>query len=149
MTAPETVWEKKDVSEVDENGVLLLYGRYLQEKNNRKNSQVLVVALEKKPDAKEALKSARTYFEDKKKEEDKNYMFDSTGTGTLQAGSWKITYEEIKVQLGSQATRYYLVAAVQSQANTLAILCDSTWESRQIWRQDFFDLLKTLQIRKQ
>ncbi len=149
LSAPEGVWEKKDPAEVDENGVLLLYGRYLKEKDNRKNSQVMVVAVEKQ--AKEALKSARAYFEDKKKEENKDYQLEpisDKAEGTLTAGKWKIPYVELRVQLGTQPTRYFLVAALDNAGQTIAILCDSTWESRQIWRQDFLDLLRMFQLKK-
>jgi hypothetical protein len=143
LAAQEAVWEKQDVSDVDEHGILLLFGRYLQEKDNRKNAHVLVVALEKQ-DA--PLKAARAHFEDSRKKENKDYQFEQSGEGTV--GRQKIPYVEVKVQLGPQPTRYYLVAAFESRSNTIGILCDSTWESRQIWRQDFLDLLKTLEIRE-
>jgi hypothetical protein len=143
LTAPEAVWEKKDVTEVDEHGVLLLYGRYLQEKDNRKNSHVLVVALEKQDNP---LKAARAYFEEEARKLNKDYQFEQSGEGT--AGERKIPYVEVKVLLGPQPARYFLIAALQGKANTIGILCDSTWESRQIWRQDFLDLLKTLRLRE-
>jgi len=143
LTAPEAVWEKQDVTKVEERGVLLLYGRYLQEKDNRKNALVLVVALDKQDGA---VKATRAYFEEKRKELNKDYLFEQIGEGVV--GERKIPYAEVKVQLGPQPTRYFLVAALQGKANTIGILCDSTWESRQIWRQDFLDLLKTLQLQE-
>jgi hypothetical protein len=143
LTAQEAVWQKQDVNEVDEHGVLLLYGRYLQEKDNRKNARVLVVALEKQATP---LKAARSYFEEERKKENKDYQFEPSGEGVI--GERKIAYVEVKVQLGPQPTRYFLIAAIQGQANTIGILCDSTWESRQIWRQDFLDLLKTFRLKQ-
>jgi hypothetical protein len=149
VTAPEGVWEKKDPTEVDEKGVLLLFGRYLQEKDNRKNAQVLIAALDAQPTAKDALKSAIAYFEEERKKENKDYQFESIREDILKAGSREIHVAEIKVQLMAQPARYFLVAIVGGPANTIAILCDSAWENRQIWQQDFLDLLKTFQLRKE
>lgn len=153
VQAPEEVWEKYPAEDIDERGDLFLFGRYLKEKDNRKNASVLVAALDAQPGLKEALKVARSYFEEKIKEEDKDNAVvpvsekaDDPGVNA-EVGNRPGRLIELKVQRGTQPTRYLLVAVTQAGDRILAIRCQSTWESRQIWRQDFIDLLGSFQVR--
>lgn len=151
---PEEVWEKHKADDFDERGELFLFGRYLKEKDNRKNASVLVVALDAQPSMKQALLSARSYFEERIKEEDKDNTIipvsekaDDLGV-TAEIGSRPGRMIELKIQRGTQPTRYLLIAVTQAGEKLLAFRCQSTWESRQIWRQDFIDLLSSFQVRK-
>jgi hypothetical protein len=139
VTAPEGVWEKKDATQADERGILLLYGRYGQEKDNRRNAQVLFVRLDRADDS---LSTVRAYFENERKKDNKDYQFDPSGSGKI--GEREIDFVELKMRLGTEAARYFLIAAIPEGGHTIGILCESTWESRQIWRPDFLALLKTL-----
>jgi hypothetical protein len=154
LSAPEGVWTEFEASDVDERGDLLLTGRYLKEKDNRKNASVLIVALAKQPNLKEDLKAARTYFEDRKKEEDKDYRLipvsdkaDDPGV-TATIGERQGRMLDLRVQLGNEIKRHLLLAVVDAGGQAFAIRCDCTWESRQIWRQDFLDLLQSFKLRK-
>jgi hypothetical protein len=138
LTAPEGLWEKKNAGDLDEHGLLLLYGRYTKEKDNRKSSQVLLVALNR---GRDPLQAARDYFLAERRKENKDYLFEKMADGSLTD---QLSYVEIKVQLGSQPARYLLIAASQSESNNIGILCESTWEGRPIWRQDFLDLLRSI-----
>jgi len=120
---------------------LFLFGRYLKEKDNRKNASVLILALDKKASLKESLTDARAYFDGKKKEEDKNYQTEPI----TEKGEELL---ELRLLLGNEPKRYVLLAVADGGAQHFAILCDCTWESRQIWRQDFLDLLRTFQLKK-
>ncbi|MCI0642528.1 MAG: hypothetical protein L0Y70_25910, partial [Gemmataceae bacterium] len=46
VAAPEGVWEKHTAKDFDERGELYLFGRFQQEKDNRKNASILVFALD-------------------------------------------------------------------------------------------------------
>ena len=141
LQAPEGVWEKHKAEDQDERGELFLFGRYLKEKDNRKNASVLILALDKKASLKESLTDARAYFDGKKKEEDKNYQTEPI----TEKGEELL---ELRLLLGNEPKRYVLLAVADGGAQHFAILCDCTWESRQIWRQDFLDLLRTFQLKK-
>lgn len=150
----DEVWEKHDRPEdVDERGDLFLTGRYLQEKDNRKNASVLVIALEKRTDLKESFKAARLYFEEKIKEEDKDNIISTISEKADDAGVAEVIANrpgrrlELKVQRGPQPTRYVLLAATEAGDHILVVRCQCTWENRQIWRQDFLDLLGTFQVK--
>src|SRR5262249_55437159 len=137
----------------DERGELFLFGRYLKEKDNRKNASVLVLGLDKKASLKESLADARAYFDSKKKEEDKNYQAEPSAdkgedgiSNAIGARPGRIL--ELRLLLGNEPKRYVLLAVADGGEQHFAILCDCTWESRQIWRQDFLDLLRTFQLKK-
>jgi hypothetical protein len=153
VSAPEGVWEKFKAEDQDERGELFLFGRYLKEKDNRKNASVLILALDKKASLKESLKDARAYFESKKKEEDANYQTEPIAEKSEDGISSMIGDRpgrilDLRLQLGNEPKRYILLAVADGGAKHFAILCDCTWESRQIWRQDFLDLLRTFQLKK-
>ncbi|MBM4071264.1 MAG: hypothetical protein FJ271_20355 [Planctomycetes bacterium] len=150
----EEVWEKHTRPEdVDERGELFLTGRFLQEKDNRKNASVLVIALDKKADLKESFQAARMYFENKIKEEDMDNIVSPVSEKGSALGVTEVIANrpgrriELKEQRGPQPARYILLAATEAGDHVLAIRCQCTWENRQIWRQDFLDLLGTLQIK--
>jgi hypothetical protein len=149
LTSPKGVWNKEDVKEFDERGELLLFGRYQREKDNRKNAVVLISTLEsRKGNLKETMKAAREYFEAKKKEENKNYNLtvadnDQSEFGAVE-GSHRVL--ELKLSLGDEPKRYVLLAVTAGQP--YLIQCDCTWESRQIWRQDFLELLRSMTTKK-
>jgi hypothetical protein len=153
ISAPEGVWEKFKAEDQDERGELFLFGRYLKEKDNRKNASVLILALDKKPSLKESLKDARAYFDSKKKEEDKNYQTEPVAEKGEEGivsmiGDRPGRILDLRLQLGNEPKRYVLLAVADGGEQHFAILCDCTWESRQIWRQDFLDLLRTFQLKK-
>jgi hypothetical protein len=153
LSAPEGVWEKFPAEDQDERGDLFLFGRYLKEKDNRKNASVLIVLLDKQP-LKEGMKAARTYFEEKKKEEDKDYQVvpvaeKADGTGTPgEVGDRPGRILDLKLLLREEPKRYQLLAVAEGADRLIAIRCDCTWENRQIWRQDFLDLLRTFRLKK-
>ncbi len=154
VQAPDGVWEKFPAEDQDEKGDLFLFGKYIKEKDNRKNASVLVIALEKQPGLKQALKAVRSYFEEKIEEEDKDNKVvpvsekagDAGFAGAI--GTIPGRFLDLKVQRGTQATRYILLGVANAGDRTLAFRCQSVWENRQIWRQDFLDLLGSFQVRK-
>jgi hypothetical protein len=153
VSAPEGVWEKFKAEDQDERGELFLFGRYLKEKDNRKNASVLILALDKKASLKESLKDARAHFESKKKEEDANYQTEPIAEKSEDGISSMIGDRpgrilDLRLQLGNEPKRYILLAVADGGDQHFAIRCDCTWESRQIWRQDFLDLLRTFQLKK-
>jgi hypothetical protein len=152
LSAPEGVWEKFPATDQDERGDLFLFGRYGKEKDNRKNASVLIIAMDQQPGLKEALKSARMYFEEKKKEEDKDYQTFPVTEGSdginNPIGDRPGRLIDLRLQLGNEPKRYMLLAVADGSGQTFAVRCDCTWENRQIWREDFLDLLRTFKLRK-
>lgn len=156
VTAPEGVWEKHNAKNEEERGVLFLYGRYLQEKDNRKNATVLVYTIDPQPDLKQALKAARDHVEARKKEENTTYKLDAApevgGEGQTEAGaalslgnrSGRVV--DLCLKIGSDPKRYLLIAVINEPDACYVLRCDCTWDSRQIWRQDFLDLLRTARL---
>lgn len=157
MTAPKGVWEKFPAKDEDEAGELFLAGRYLKEKDNRKNALMLLFTIEKQPDLKDALKVAREQIEGKTKKDNPNNKVvhandvaeGQTEAGTLEdIGNRRGRILDLKLQFMDEPKRYYLLAVVNEPDICYAILCDCTWESRHIWRQDFIDLLRTFRLGK-
>jgi hypothetical protein len=155
VAAPQGVWEKHPPKDEDERGQLHLFGRFVQEKDNRKNAHVMIIALEKQADLQAAMKAARADLDTKKKEENPGYE-------TAPAGEWEEAKAELgivddignrrgrradlKLAIGTEAKRYILLAVVNEADTCYAIRCDCDWQSREIWRQDFLDLLRTLKV---
>ena len=56
---------------------------------------------------------------------------------------------DLKLQIGDELEpqRYYLLSVVNEPDVCYAILCECSWKSRPIWRQDFMDVLRTLQVK--
>jgi len=154
---PKGIWEKHNAKNEDENGELFLFGRFLKgEKDNRKNASLLVFTLEKKPDLGEALKSARDYLDNKVKNENNNFKIVpaeevAEGKGelkTLDVGNRRGRIADLKLQFNEEPKRYYLLAIVNEPDNVYATLCECSWESRQIWRQEFLEVLGAMKFQR-
>lgn len=150
VTAQEGVWEKSMPANVEfETGNLLLLGRYLKEKDNTKNAHLQVFTLEKQKDLKEAMKEAKDFLEKLKKEQNTNYKIGpadeklSEGGVVEDVGNRKGRVVELMLSHGETPMRYYLLTVVSEPDRVTVVLCDCLWRSRQIWRQDFLDLLKS------
>ncbi|HZZ79063.1 MAG TPA: hypothetical protein VFE62_11120 [Gemmataceae bacterium] len=158
MTAPKGVWDSLgEAKNVDENGILLLAGTYLAEKNNRKNAQLLAFTFEKKDNLESAANFAREYIEKKEDNENKNFKIvidDDTVKGQGKTGTSKNVGNrpgrviELKRLFNDEPKRYFMLAVVNDPETAYGILCECSWEHRQIWRQDFLDILASMKIRK-
>lgn len=161
VTVPEAVWEKHDAKNEDENGELFLFGKYQKVKDNRKNASLLVFAFKKEDDLKTAMKTARDYVNGRIKVdgEAKNYKIvqasdiaeGQTEIGTIEnLGNRRGRLIDLKLLFNDEAKplRYHLLAVVNEPDQAYGIFCDCTWESRQIWRQDFLDVIATLDFKK-
>ena len=157
MTAPKGVWERVvDPKNVDPNGILALAGRYLKEKDNKKNALLIVFTMEKKDDLKAALKAAREHLEAKEKDGNERAKIlqaaedGQTESGTEgDVGNRRGRMVDLKLQIGDEPEpqRYYLLSVVNDPDACYAILCECSWKSRPIWRQDFLDVLRTLRVK--
>jgi hypothetical protein len=160
VTALKGAWSAGDPKLVDEKYEMLLSGRYLIEKNNSKNAIITVFTVEKQADLAAAMKAARAYIE-KKAEEDNalakvNHAAEVTPGQSSDLGEQKEIGNrfgriiDLKEQLKDEdkARRYYLLAVVNEPDATYAFKCECAWEARAIWRQEFFDVLKTFRVRK-
>jgi hypothetical protein len=157
LTAPQGIFEKHPSKDQDERGILYLYGRFKKEKDNRKNAEVLALTLDKKGDLKEALKEAKKYLEDRKQEESKDYKLEGAGEGTeaselgaaTPVGDRPGRVAEYKLMRGDAPVRYWMVAVAVDADKTYVICCSCGWESRQIWRSDFQELLHSARFDQQ
>jgi hypothetical protein len=157
VTVPKGVWEKHDAKNEDEKGDLLLFGKYQREKDNTKNALVLIFTLDRQKDLTEAMKAARDYV-GKKMMGGENNMYKvvhasdvaegQPETNTIDVGNRRGRMVDLKLLFSDEPKRYYLLAVINEPDMAYAILCDCTWQSRQIWRQEFLDLLGTLKVRK-
>lgn len=157
MSAPKGVWERHDAKTEDQNGLLFLFGKYAAEKDNRKNAQLQVFTFEKKDDLKSALAYAREYLEKKDDNENKNFkiaLADDMVKGQTDAGTAQPVGDrpgrviDLKRLFDGEPKRYFLLAVINDPDTAYAIVCECTWESRQIWRSDFMDIIGTLRIKK-
>jgi len=152
------VWEKlPNAKDVDENGTLYLSGKYLREKDNRKNASMLVITLKKEDDLKATMKAAREYLDAKVKNDNENYKIalaaevsagQTDGGAQENIGNRPGRLVDLKRQFNDEVQRYYLLAVVNEADSSYAILCDCTWDSRQIWRQDFLDVIRSMNFKK-
>ena len=155
VTAAEGVWEKSEPANAEfETGTLLLFGRYLKEKDNTKNAHLQVFTLEKQPDLKEAMKQTRDYLEKHRKEQNSGYKLEpdpdagQSEFGIVEdIGNRKGRVADLLLTLNDSRVRYYMVAVISEPEHVTVVLCDCTWKSRQIWRQDFLDLFKTFRAK--
>jgi hypothetical protein len=53
----------------------------------------------------------------------------------------------IDLKLQNEPKRYFLLAVLNEGNVSYAILCESAWESRHIWRQDLLDVLHSLSVK--
>ena len=158
VTVPKGVWEKHpNPKDLDENGVLFLSGKYLRDKDNRKNATFLVFTYEKKDDLKTAMKDARDYLDKKVKNDNENYKValatevaaGQTDLGAVEGvGNRSGRLIDLKRLFNEESQRFYFLAVVNEPDVGYAILGDCTWDSRQIWRQEFLDLLKSMNFKK-
>ncbi len=156
VTAPEGVWEKSPSATVEfDTGTLLLLGRFLKEKDNQKNAHLQAFTLDREPDLKAAATQARDYLAKQKKDQNSGYKLEPTGEGGVGAdvgsvedvGNRKGRILELKLSLNDTSARYYLMAVVSESDAVVVVLFDCTWKSRQIWRQDFLELVKAMKVR--
>jgi hypothetical protein len=73
-----------------------------------------------------------------------------TEAGTLEdVGNRRGRTIDLKLQIGDEPEpqRYYLLSVVNEPDVCYAILCECSWKSRPIWRQDFLDVLRTLRLK--
>ena len=157
LHAPEGIWEKHAQPQVEfESGVLYLFGRFQKEKDNLKNAHLQVFTMEKQPDLKEAVKSARTMLEKLKQEQNSNARILATeeeGATSLEGAVEDIgprpgRIVDLKLQFNETPSRYYLMAVINEPDHCYVLLCDCTWQSRQIWREDFREMLRSLKVLK-
>jgi hypothetical protein len=154
----ESVWEKVSDSKADDaNGVLYLSGKYQSEKNNRKNATLLVFTFENKGDLKEAMATGRAYLDSKYKNENENYKValatevipGQTDAGAAEEiGNRRGRIVDLKRTFNDEIQRYFLFGVVTQGDLGYGILCECSWDSRQIWRQDFLDVIRTIHFDK-
>jgi hypothetical protein len=155
ITVPEGIFVKHPAKDQDDHGELYLFAKYQKEADNRKNADVLVLALAKEADLKDAMTSSKKYLEDKKQEESKEYKIDMAGEGGEQSelgvaaavGNRPGRIAEFKLLRGEAAARFWLMAVVNDEDKVYVIRCDCNWENRQIWREDFQELLRSVRFR--
>lgn len=154
----KNVWEKNpNPKDIDENGVLFLFGKYTKAKDNRKNANFLVFTLEKSDDLKTAMKAARDHLDSKVKNENEMYKIalasevspGQTDAGTSEnVGNRPGRIVDLKRLVGEEVQRYYFLAVVIDSGKTYVVLADCSWDSRQIWRQDFLDVMRSMNFSK-
>ena len=160
MTAPKEVWEKAPNSKDDyETGELFLFGVFLDKKDNRKNASLHVIRIAKKENLVDAVKAAQEVLDAKVKADNKDFKIvhaaDAADTTAGQKEMGEVTdvgnrrgrMIDLKLQENEKPIRYYLVAVINESDGGYAILCECAWDSRQIWRQDFLDILRSLRVK--
>jgi hypothetical protein len=156
VTVPEGLFVKFPAKDQDDRGQLHLFAKFQIEPDNRKNADVLILALEKQESLKEAMQSAKKYLEEKKQEENKDYKLESAADGGAVAelgvatpvGSLPGRIAEYKLTRSEAPVRFWVVAVVNVRDKVYAIRCDCAWQSRQIWREDFRELLQSVRLRE-
>jgi hypothetical protein len=156
MTAPKGVWRPTlDAKNVDPNAILVLAGIHA-DKDNRKNGHLKIFTFEKKDDLKSALGFAREYLDKSLDDENKSYkivLADDMVKGQTEIGAFEDVGDrrgriiDLKLLFNDEAKRYFLLAVVNEPASAYGIVCDCTWESRQLWRADFIDILRTAKFK--
>jgi hypothetical protein len=156
VAVPKDVWKQADAKNVDPNAILVLVGIHA-EKDNRKNAQLKIFTFEKKDDLKAALVSARESLEKSLDDENKNFkivLADEMVKGQTEIGTAGPVGDrpgrviDLKLLFGDEPKRYFLLAVINDPDTAYGIVCECTWESRQIWRSDFMDILRTTKIKK-
>jgi hypothetical protein len=153
VTVPDGVWEETSAKDEEETGELFLFGRFKREKNNLKNAAFLIFSLDKKGDLHESMKATRDYVEKRKQEENPKYKLIAAEAGAeagalTQVGDRQGCVLELKLILGDETRRYYLLAVVHHGERAFAARGDCVWEHRQIWRQDFLNALASWEFTK-
>jgi hypothetical protein len=160
LTAPHGVYQKaaplKDLPVPSELTLLGVYARDKEkERDNRKNARVQVYYLAPHADLEAAMKKAKAHvLAQEMTEGDTRYKLEpSTEAGTGDLGK-KATLGDKTGQIGEfclkidgEAKRLFVLGVVNLEDRTCLIACDVVWDNRQIWHDDFFDLLKKAKIR--
>ncbi len=158
MTALKGVWEEGDPKAEDTTCKLLLGGKYLRAKDNRKNARLLIFALEKKDDLKAAITAARDHLAAREKESNEkakvvhasDVVPGQSELGSLEdVGNKRGRMVDLKLMLAEEPEphRYYLLSVINDPTVCYVIVCECSWASRQIWRQDFQDVLRTMRVK--
>jgi hypothetical protein len=156
---PKGVWRKNDPKTEDESGVIYLSGFFqsLQPSADfmtAKNATLVGVGLDKKADLKDAFVHVFTYLEKKKQEESKDYRFEpiKDAAGKFGEGvdiaNHRGLLGEIKLIRGGEAMRYIMLVVVNSDAKTYGLRLECGWDNQAIWRKEFRDLIKSVQLRQ-
>src|SRR5205085_1611629 len=98
--------------------------------------------------------NAKKYLQEKKQEENKDYKLESASDGTAPAelgapahvGNCPGRIAEYKVTRGETPVRFWIVAVISARDKVYAIRCDCSWQSRQIWREDFQEILRSVRL---
>ncbi len=158
VRTPDRIWQKNDPKTEDENGVLYLAGFFqsLQnqspEKVSAKNATLVGLALDKKSDLHEAYKDAVAYLQRKKQEESKDYKFEPNKEGASlngelgDVGDQPGCIGEMILSRGSEKMRYVLLAVFNDSSKTYGLRFECAWADQAIWRKEFRDLIKTVQL---
>src|SRR5207237_7209207 len=85
VEAAEGVWEKFPPLEEEARIDLYLAGKYLKEKDNRKNASAMLLALDKQNDTKEAMRAAREFVANSKMAEHKEATLALAGGDEIPA----------------------------------------------------------------
>jgi len=152
----EGIFEQQIAADEDERGEILLLARTENDNDpnaNRKNASILVLALDKAADLNEAMTKAVQHIQERKKVEDIDYNVVPV-EGEMQpefgkpadVGNRRGRILELAVNLKTEPKRYILLAVINEQDKSFVIRCDATWEARQIWREEFIDLLKQFYV---
>src|SRR5262249_31223943 len=159
LQAPEGVWEKFPPFEEDDRTDLYLAGKYKQEKDNRKNAFAMILTLDRAADTKSALAPPRGLVERKQKEENKDATLALADGGEIpEHGEVGATTKfanrqgrlvELRVQDKERPLRYLVLAVIVEPERIIAVVCECSWESRLIWREDFRELLATLRVKSE
>jgi hypothetical protein len=159
LTVPKEIWEKSKTSKDEyETGEMLLAGTYKRAKENRKNAILTIFTVENKGDLAAEAKAAREFLDAKYKQGNENYKVlpldaddgapGQKETGELTSvGNRRGRIIDLKLQFQDEKKRYFLVAVIVEENVCYVILCECTFESRQIWRQDFLDVLRSLSVK--
>jgi hypothetical protein len=116
-----------------------------------------VYTFEKKGDVKEAMKTARDSLDSMVKNENENYKValavevtaGQSEVGALDdIGNRRGRLVDLKRSFNDEIQRYILLAVVNEPDIVYGIRCDCSWESRQIWRQDFIEVMRGMKFKK-
>ena len=156
VTLTEGVFEKRQAKDQDERGELHLFAKSQKEKDNRKNDDVLILALEKQGNLKEALaKSPKNIWKTPSGRISKDYKVELKGEGgddpelgkSEQVGNRPGRIAEGKLLRGETPIRFWIVGVVNAADKVYVIRCECNWENRQIWREEFQELLRSVKFK--
>jgi hypothetical protein len=159
LAASKEVWQSfPNASDEDPNAQVLLRGWDVEDKkDNLKSASILVLVLKKvTPDLKAAMKEARAYLEDSKKQEGR-FRFTPLAAKKGEAPPADGTPRKIgnqpgqvlELQMLSDETpvKYVLLGVVRTPERLYVFQCEAHWAYHQAWRQDFLDVLGTFRLR--